>query len=133
MILGDQNTSFFHNKYRARLSHNNISKISSLSGEPFKGISQIKQAVGVHFQSLFKEDGEIDSKLTTDFLSNVPSLVSAEENGELMKPFTEEEIIHVIWSMEPDKAPGPDGFSFYFYRVCWLVIRKDLLRMIKAF
>ena len=50
-----------------------------------------------------------------------------------MKPFMEEEIIDVIWSMEPDKAPGPDGFSFHFYRVCWSVIRKYILRMIKDF
>ena len=35
--------------------------------------------------------------------------------------------------MAPDKAPGPDGFSIHFYKVCWTVIRKDLLRMIKAF
>ena len=50
-----------------------------------------------------------------------------------MKPFTEEEIIDVIWSMEPDNALGSDEFSFHFYRVCWTVIRKDLLMMIKAF
>ena len=84
-----------------------------------------------HFQSPYREDGSIDSDLTSEFLSNIPCLVSEEENGELMKPFTEEEIIDVIWSIEPDQAPGPNGFSFHFYRVCWLVIRKDLLRMIK--
>ena len=35
--------------------------------------------------------------------------------------------------MELDKAPSPNGFTFHFYRVCWNVIRKDLLRMVKAF
>ena len=60
-------------------------------------------------------------------------LVIEEENGELMKHFTEEDIIDVIWSMEPDKALGPNGLCFHFYRVCWTVIRKYLLRMIKAF
>ena len=45
----------------------------------------------------------------------------------------EEDIIDVIWSMEPDKSPGPDGFSFQFYRVCWTVIKKHLLRTIKSF
>ena len=35
--------------------------------------------------------------------------------------------------MEPDKSPGPNGFSFHFYRVYWSVIRKDLLHMIKTF
>ena len=57
-----------------------------------------------------------------------------EENEQLMKPFfSEKEIIDVIWSMGPDKAPGPDGFFFHFYKVCWTIIRKYLLRMIKAF
>ena len=107
MKSGDWNTSFFHKQYRARLSHNHISEISSLTGESFKGISQIKQAAEGQFQSLYREDGSIDSELTSEFLSNIPSLVSAEENGELMKPFTKEETIDVIWSMEQDKAPGP--------------------------
>jgi hypothetical protein len=35
--------------------------------------------------------------------------------------------------MEPDKALGPDGFSIQFYRVCWEIIKIDLLRMIKYF
>ena len=77
-----------------------------MSGESCKGISQIKQVVEAHFQNLYREDGSIDSKLALEFLSNIPSLVSTEENGELMNPFTEEEIINVIWSVEPDKAPG---------------------------
>lgn len=50
-----------------------------------------------------------------------------------MKPFIEEEISNVIWDMEPDKAPGPDGFSAHFYRACLKIIKSDLLRMAKAF
>ena len=96
-------------------------------GESAKGISQIKQMAEVHFQNLLREDGFSNSDLTSDFLSNIPCLVSEEENDELMKPFSEQEIIDVIWSMEPDKAPSPDGFSFHFYRVCWTLIRKYLL------
>ena len=55
------------------------------------------------------------------------------EEDELMKHFSEQEIIDVILSMESDKARGPDGFSFHFYRISWTVTRKDLLRMIKSF
>ena len=35
--------------------------------------------------------------------------------------------------MQPDKAPGLDGFSFNFYRVCWNIIKSDLIRMVLAF
>ena len=131
--VGDHNTSFFHKRCRVKLSQNHISEISSLSGETFTRISQIKQVVEVHFQNLFKEDGYSDTDLTSDFLSNIPCMVSEEENDELMKLFSEQEIIDVIWSMEPDKASGPNGFSFQFYRVCWTIIRNYLLCMIKAF
>ena len=76
------------------------------------------QVAEIHFQGLFSEIGLKENDLNSKFLSNIPSLVSKEPNGELMEPFTEEEIIDVIWSMEPDKSPGPDGFSFQFYSVC---------------
>eukprot|EP00253_Pinus_taeda_P005923 PITA_05923 len=45
----------------------------------------------------------------------------------------EEEISNVVWSMELDKAPGPDGFSIHFYKICWELIESDLLRMIRGF
>ena len=38
--------------------------------------------------------------------------MSEEENGELMNPFMEEEIIDVICSMEPDKAQTYSLFIF---------------------
>ena len=111
---GDRNTSFFHRQCRARLSHNHILEISSLDGELFKGQCQIMQAAEIHFQGLFSETGLKENDLNSEFLSNIPSLVSNETNEGLMEPFTEEEIIDVIWSMEPDKSPGLDGFSFHF-------------------
>ena len=102
-------------------------------GVTIKGISPIKQAAKVHFQNLYKEYAFIDFDLASIFFTNIPCLARDEENKELINPFSEKEIIDVIWSMGPDKAPGPDGLSFHFYRVCWSIIRKDLLSMIKAF
>ena len=66
-----------------------------------KGFSQIKQLAEAHFQKLYREYGSSNSDYNSDFLSNIPSLVSKEENEELMQPLSEQEIIDVIWSMEP--------------------------------
>jgi hypothetical protein len=33
--------------------------------------------------------------------------------------------------MEPDKAPGLDGFTTRFIKVCWKIIKHDLHRMIQ--
>jgi hypothetical protein len=130
---GDRNTSYFHRQCRARLSQNHISEIASSDGTIHKGFEQLKEAAEKHFQSLYKEEDSDCEETISDYLSHIPSLVSRDDNADLMKLFTEEEICNVIWSMEPDKAPGPDGFSIHFYRACWDIIKIDLLKMIKAF
>ena len=66
-------------------------------------------------------------------VSNIPPLISTEDNFVLMNPFTEQEIIEAIWAMESDKAPGPDGFSFHFYKFCWPIIKIDLVCMVNSF
>ena len=82
---------------------------------------------------MFHEDGISDAKVTANFLSNVPSIVSSKGNASLMKPFTENEILDVICAMELDKAPRPDGFSFHFYKAGWNIIKTNLLRMVTSF
>ena len=114
---GDKNTAFFHRQCRARLSQKHISKISIGEGVIIRGQYLLKQAASRHFYLFFQEDGLSDGEVSAKFLENVPSLVSSKDNYDLMKPFTEKEILDVIWAMDPDKAPGPDGFSFQFYRV----------------
>ena len=94
---------------------------------------ELKQATHSHFHQLFSEDGVSDSSVKLEFLSNIPALVSVETNVGLIKPFSEQEVVEVIWGMEPDKAHGPYGFSIHFYRICWSIIKSDLLRMISSF
>ena len=90
-------------------------------------------AANEHCQILFHEDSKIDSELNSEFLFYIPSLVSQEDNAGPMKIFSEKEVVAVIWAMEPHKAPGPDRFTIHFYRLCWNVIKFDLLRMISSF
>jgi hypothetical protein len=52
----------------------------------------------------------------TSMLESIPTLVSNEENIELIKPTKEDEILGAIWILELDKAPSPNKFSISFYR-----------------
>jgi exonuclease III len=130
---GDRNTSFFHRQYRARLSRNHISEITTAEGQTCKGFKQIKEAAVRHYKHLYTADIQSNEEDIADLLFNIPSLISPEDNDILLKPITEEEIIKIVWSMESDKAPGPDGFSIHFYKICWDIIKADLLKMIKGF
>lgn len=130
---GDRNTSFFHRQFRARLSKNYISEVKTSTGQVYKGSQQVKEGAVQHFQKLYTPEDQGDETEEAEFLKHIPSLVTVEENSELSKSVTEEEIIKTIWSMESDKAPGPDGFSIHFYKVCWDIIKKDLQKMIRDF
>ena len=108
-------------------------EIISREGEVIKGQAHLQQDAHIHFHHLFHEDNTTDDDMNADFLSNIPSLVGAEVNAGLVKPFSEKEIVDVIWAMEQDKDLGPDGFSIHFYKSCWKIIKSDLLRMTSAF
>eukprot|EP00253_Pinus_taeda_P032639 PITA_32639 len=116
----------------ARLSRNHIAEITSSSGQVYIGFSQIQEAAVNHFRNLLSAERNGEDEDETEFLTAIPNLVSEEDNVSLMSPATEEEITNIVWSMDPDKAPGPDGFSIHFYRICWEIIKFDLFRMIRG-
>eukprot|EP00253_Pinus_taeda_P023887 PITA_23887 len=130
---GDRNTSYFHRQYRARLTRNHIAEIKTPEGSVCNSYHQIKLAVENYFRNLYRKENHSNDEEIVDFMSNIPNLISPEENAELCRPATEEEIIKVVWSMDADKAPGPNGFTVHFYKACWHIIKVDLYKMISRF
>jgi len=130
---GDRNTSYFHRQFKARLSRNHISEITTNDGKLCKGTDQIKAIVVSHFHHLYSKENDDNEEGNKEFLKNILTVVTKEDNTTLLSPTNEEEINKIIWSMDPDKAPGPDGFTIHFYRICWNIIKPDLIRMIKGF
>ncbi|GKC23977.1 RNA-directed DNA polymerase, eukaryota, partial [Tanacetum coccineum] len=39
----------------------------------------------------------------------------------------------MIWDCGTDKSPGPDGFTFGFYRRFWTIIKNDVFEAVKYF
>ena len=44
---------------------------------------------------MFQDNGLSDEEVSAEFLDNVPFLVSTEDNYDLMKPFSEKEILEM--------------------------------------
>jgi hypothetical protein len=59
--------------------------------------------------------------------------ITEEENIQLTKPFTDDEIKKVIKSMKGNRAPGPDHIPVEFYQSCWEIIKVDIMDMIQEF
>jgi hypothetical protein len=44
-----------------------------------------------------------------------------------------EEVKQAVWDCDGSKAPGPDGFTFSFYKKAWNLISSDIFVMVKEF
>lgn len=58
--------------------------------------------------------------------------VSVEEANLLTLPVTADEIISALSTIDSDKAPGPDGFSSYFFKHSWRIIGHDFISAVKS-
>lgn len=73
------------------------------------------------------------------FLTSNPSLLDLEEvlafvepsvsdvtNDLLLAPFTSAEVRKAVFDMHPSKAPGPDGFTAFFFQKPWPFLGYDI-------
>nr|GEV21967.1 RNA-directed DNA polymerase, eukaryota [Tanacetum cinerariifolium] len=59
--------------------------------------------------------------------------LSVEQNANLEGEVSNEEIKNAVWGCGIDKAPGPDGYTFGFYRRYSRFIKNDIVEAIKWF
>jgi len=74
---------------------------------------------------------EKDPSHYSDLLDNIPSVITQRMNESLEAKVTKDEVKKALFDMDPDKAPGPDGFSARFLQACWPIVEKDLLKMVQ--
>ncbi|KAL6205681.1 hypothetical protein ACLB2K_022935 [Fragaria x ananassa] len=87
-------------------------------------VNILREHVVDHFTKAFTDDG---SSMDTGLVSKlIHSLVSVEDNDILTVIPSFEEIKLVVFSMDPDSAPGPDGYNGHFYRACWGFIGRQI-------
>lgn len=58
-----------------------------------------------------------NSKIDERILQNIPSLITPEQNQRIQYMPNMEELKQVVFSMNPNSAPGLDGIGRKFYQV----------------
>jgi ribonuclease HI len=127
---GDKNTSYFHKQAEARKHYKAVTEIQ-VQNETIADPEGIKQAAFEAFEALYSEPQGtvIDPQMYP--LSIIPVLIKEDINTKLTKELLQQEIKEALDQMNPDKAPGPDGFTARFYQQCWEIIKTDLTKMIR--
>ncbi|KAH0650564.1 hypothetical protein KY284_030476 [Solanum tuberosum] len=120
---GDSNTKFFHAYVKGRRRKLNIKKIKTGQGDIINSAQNIgEEAVNV-FREQFKETHE-----ATDYtmIQCIPRIITEEQNHEMERVPTKEEVKHVVFELNGDSASGQDGYSgqflCYYQRRTWLTI-----------
>eukprot|EP00253_Pinus_taeda_P033369 PITA_33369 len=127
---GDKSTAYFHKQATVRKTRNNVNAITGNEGNQHNNQESIKRVASLHFKSLLTENHEAADY--SELLQHLPKGISQEVNDSLNREITEEEIRKAIWTLQPDKSPGPDGFPINFYRDHWQLIRKYLLKILRG-
>lgn len=127
-IEGDENTGFFHGTINKRRN------IQSIRGVMVDGIwidspDKVKKEFFDHFANRFCKPDKSTASLFLDF----PNQISIEQRAILERDVTNIEIKKAVWECGIDKAPGPDGFTFGFFRHFWYLVDIDVYAAVRYF
>ena len=131
LLKGDQNTSFFHRIANGRKRKNTFHSFSN-GDETIEGTENLLKHATDYYRELFgTAPGNLfhmdpgswgeDEKLTDT------------DNDFLTRPFSEEEVKAALFSMDSNRAPGPDNIPAEFYRFCWEIVKQDIMNLFVAF
>ncbi|GJY89595.1 RNA-directed DNA polymerase, eukaryota [Tanacetum coccineum] len=127
-IEGDENSKYYHgilNKKRNQLSIRGV----LVEGDWVENPNMVKNEFLNHFKNRFDRPKSVRPMLNMEFPHHLNSMQQLDLEAEV----SNEEIKKAVWDCGVDKSPGPDGFTFGFYKRFWSLIEKDVLAAVKYF
>ncbi|GJW62893.1 RNA-directed DNA polymerase, eukaryota [Tanacetum coccineum] len=127
-IEGDENSSFYHGVLNKKRSQLNIRGIL-VDGTWVDNPQRVKNEFLHHFSKRFDKPAANRASLVMNF----SKILSCDQQVELELEVSKDEVKRAVWDCGTDKAPGPDGFTFGFYRRFWKVIENDVFDAVNHF
>ncbi|GJR63333.1 RNA-directed DNA polymerase, eukaryota [Tanacetum coccineum] len=121
-------TKFFHgiiNKKRSQLAIRGVFVNGLWCIDPGK----VKEAFFNHFEARFKKP------VAHRFMLNFPfnKRLSEVQAADLERSVSRDEIRLAVWNCGENKSPGPDGYTFEFFRKYWNFIGPDFYEAVEYF
>ncbi|GJY87322.1 RNA-directed DNA polymerase, eukaryota [Tanacetum coccineum] len=127
-VEGDENSGFFHGIINKRRSIQSIRGVM-VEGTWIDNPVNVKKEFLDHFANRFSKPGTPAASLLLDF----PKQISHDQRLNLESEVTNVEIKKAVWECGMDKAPGPDGFTFRFFRHFWYLVERDVYEAVRYF
>ncbi|GJV67006.1 RNA-directed DNA polymerase, eukaryota [Tanacetum coccineum] len=127
-IEGDENSKFFHgiiNKKRSQLAIRGV----LVDGDWIVDPLLVKHEFKSHFANRFA--APVTDPIAFDYI--FPRRLSSDQIDVLERCVSYDEIKSAVWDCGSNKSPGPDGFTFEFFRKFWKIIDKDVVAAVSCF
>ncbi|GKD28139.1 hypothetical protein Tco_1234353 [Tanacetum coccineum] len=130
LSLGDRNNAYFHKVLKSKSHKSRINQINDENGNCFYG-EEVAEKFVKHFQEFLGKAVQVKELDSIDSL--IKTKLSTEDALFMIKEISDEEIKNAMFSIDCNKAPGPDGFSSLFFKKAWSVVGKDVCSAVKEY
>nr|GEX38859.1 putative RNA-directed DNA polymerase, eukaryota, reverse transcriptase zinc-binding domain protein [Tanacetum cinerariifolium] len=127
-IKWDENSRFFHGILNKKRNQQNIRGVM-IDGVWNEKPIDAKREFLLHFRNRF--DKPADHRAIIDF--PFPRVLNIDQQEDLDRDVTREEIKRAVWDCGTDKSLGPDGFTFEFFWQFWSTIENDVFQDVSHF
>ncbi|XP_026459582.1 uncharacterized protein LOC113360270 [Papaver somniferum] len=125
---GDKNTRYFHTIANGKRRRNCITKLE-INGVDVFNQDAIKAEIHQFYTDLFTAR----TSVTPTFDNLKFRRIDSVQQQWIERVFEEEEVPKVIKLCGANKAPGPDGYNLEFYKVCWNILKGDIMAAVNEF
>ncbi|KAK9675612.1 hypothetical protein RND81_11G018700 [Saponaria officinalis] len=117
IIHNDGCTKAFYARIRERRYTQIIGEVTGYRGTVRRGLDEVTDCFLEHYQHLLKSSQTVDD-MDYAYIAQ-DTCVSIDEWPELLKPVQDTEVRSALAGIDPQKSPGPDGFSSAFFISTW--------------
>lgn len=93
-------------------------------------MEEVKNLVFNYYKSHFDSKQMVRPRLGSEMFIRK---MGDSENEVLEAAFTIEEVKNAIWDCDSSSSPGPDGFTFGFFKENWEMVQGDIMKMMDEF
>jgi hypothetical protein len=153
-LLGDRNTSYFHQAIVKRTRKNRITYLVNPDGTESTTQEQLSKTLNDYFQDIFNSQHPsiyTINNLTTSLMNAGNRSPTQQPDREPpspsphhqppchdMSPYTNskptvQELYNILKEMRSNASPGPDGFNAAFYKSAWSWVSNDVYNLVTEF
>ncbi|XP_026433325.1 uncharacterized protein LOC113330711 [Papaver somniferum] len=109
-------------------ARNTISELEVNNGDIISDQEKFSEELVKYFENKFKFQ---EVKNIEHMVDGIPEVLTSDDQNMSEAIRDENEIKDNLFAMDPESAPGSDGFSGCFYKACWHIINKDVVNAIQ--